>query len=89
MENEFGQILMQEQMAMFEAFSQIAQVVFSLEIIALLALLLMALFLSKTEEKQADSGLAFQMPGARRGRLVLARIALAVAAVLVIVPLIV
>jgi hypothetical protein len=89
MENEFGQILMQEQMAMFEAFSRIAQVVFSLEIIALLALLLIALFLSKTEEKQADSGLALQMSGARRGKLVWARIALAVAAVLVVLPLIV
>ncbi|MGE0129639.1 MAG: hypothetical protein AB7U82_16290 [Blastocatellales bacterium] len=86
MENELGQILMQERMAMFDAFNLIAQVAFTLEIIALLALLLMALFLSKIEEGQADLSLAH---GLRRGRLVLARIALAIAAALVIIPLIV
>ena len=89
MENEFSEILMKEQIAMFDTFNRIAQVVFSLEIIALLALLLMALFLSKIEEKQPDSGLALQMSGVRRGKLALARIALAIAAVLIIVPLIV
>lgn len=89
MENEFGQILTQEQTAMFDVFSQIAQVAFTLEIIALLALLLIALFLSNAEEKQADSGLAQRLLDARRGKLMLARIALAIAAILVIVPLIV
>lgn len=86
MENEFGQILMQEQMAMSDAFSRIAQAAFTLEIIALLALLLIALFLSPTEEERADPGLARRLSGAGGGKLALARVAILVAAVLLIVP---
>lgn len=83
MENDFGQILMQERMAMFDAFSQIAQVAFTLEVIALLALLLIALFLSATEDKPADSRPILQT---RRRKLTLARVALVIVAALIIIP---
>ena len=86
MENDFSQILIQEQMAMFDAFSRIAQVVFSVEIIALLALLLIAVFLSSTEEERTDHGLARRLPGPRDRKRALARVAILVAAVLLIVP---